>query len=127
MLYIEDTLLSIHLIQGILRRRTLKGETKVRVISAMQGNVGLEMARVHAPDLILLDLHLPDMSGLQVLNELKADPRTAAMPVVVLTADALPGTVAQVLDAGAVACLSKPIDVPAFLETITPILEESTK
>lgn len=126
-LYIEDTLVSIHLIKGILKRRTLTGDAKVRLISAMQGNVGLEMAQIHAPDLILLDLHLPDMSGMQVLHQLKADRRTASMPVVVLTGDSLPGTQAQVLEAGAVACLSKPIDVPRFLETVTPLLEESTK
>src|SRR5262249_41722333 len=95
-LYIEDTLASIHLITGMLKRRTLKGDAKVRLISAMQGNVGLEMAQIHAPDLILLDLHLPDMSGLQVLHQLKADRRTAAMPVVVLTGDSLPGTMGQV-------------------------------
>jgi signal transduction histidine kinase/ActR/RegA family two-component response regulator len=126
-LYIEDTLVSIHLIKGILKRRALKGDAKVRLISAMQGNIGLEMAQIHAPDLILLDLHLPDMSGMQVLHQLKADRRTASMPVVVLTGDSLPGTQAQVLEAGAVACLSKPIDVPRFLETVTPLLEESTK
>jgi CheY-like chemotaxis protein len=62
-----------------------------------------------------------------VLHQLKADRRTASMPVVVLTGDSLPGTQAQVLEAGAVACLSKPIDVPRFLETVTPLLEESTK
>jgi CheY-like chemotaxis protein len=124
-LYIEDTLVSIHLINGIFKRRTLRGDTKVRMISAMQGNLGIEMARLHAPDLILLDLHLPDLSGIQVLNRLKSDARTASIPVVVLTADALPGTEAQVREAGAVGCLSKPVDVPKFLDTITLVLEES--
>jgi CheY-like chemotaxis protein len=126
-LYIEDTLVSIHLINGLFKRWTLKGDTKVRMISAMQGNLGIEMARLHAPDLILLDLHLPDLSGIQVLNHLKSDGRTASIPVVVLTADALPGTEAQVREAGAVGCLSKPIDVRKFLDTITSILEQSTK
>jgi signal transduction histidine kinase/ActR/RegA family two-component response regulator len=126
-LYIEDTVVSIHLINGILKRRTIDGDTRVRLISAMQGHLGIEMARLHAPDLILLDLHLPDISGIQVLDRLKSDDRTSAIPVVVLTADALPGTEAQVLAAGAAACLSKPVDVPTFLATITSILETSTK
>jgi len=125
-LYIEDTLVSIHLINGLFKRWTLNGDTNVRMISAMQGNLGLEMARLHVPDLILLDLHLPDLSGIQVLNRLKSDGRTASIPVVVLTADALPGTETQVREAGAVACLSKPVDVRKFLDTITSILEEPT-
>ena len=65
MLYIEDNLININLIEGIMKRRA-----DVRLISAMQGNLGLEMARIHAPDLILLDLHLPDLSGIQVLKRL---------------------------------------------------------
>jgi signal transduction histidine kinase/ActR/RegA family two-component response regulator len=125
-LYIEDAVVSIHLIKGILKRTPLKSGTTVRLISAMQGNLGLEMARIHAPDLILLDLHLPDLSGIQVLNQLKADPRTSSIPVVVLTGDPLPGTRAQVLEAGAQACLLKPVDVTQFLGTVSHILEEST-
>ena len=116
-LYIEDALASIHLI------RTLLKPTAVRLISEMQGALGLEMARIHAPDLILLVLHLPDMSGIQVLNQLKADARTSSIPVVVLTADPLPGIEAQVRDAGAVACLSKPLDVAQFLKSVNHILE----
>jgi len=96
----------------------------VRLISAMRGNLGLEMARVHAPDLILLDLHLPDMPGIQVLNQLKSDATTSSIPVVVLTADPLPGTNAEVRAAGAAACLSKPIDVAQFLETVRQQLRD---
>jgi signal transduction histidine kinase/CheY-like chemotaxis protein len=125
-LYIEDAVVSIHLIKGILKCTHLKNGGTVRLISAMQGNLGLEMARVHAPDLILLDLHLPDLSGIQVLNQLKADARTSSIPVVVLTADPLPGTRGQVLEAGALACLDKPVDVPKFLGAVSQILEETT-
>lgn len=125
-LYIEDAVVSIHLIKGILKRARLKSGAPLRLISAMQGNLGLEMARIHAPDLILLDLHLPDLSGIQVLNQLQADPRTSAIPVVVLTGDPLPGTKGQVLESGALACLSKPVDVTQFLDTVSHILEEST-
>jgi CheY-like chemotaxis protein len=122
-LYIEDAVASIHLIRSILKRVKLRGGSAVRLISSMQGTLGLEMARVHAPDLILLDLHLPDLSGIQVLNQLKADARISSIPVVVLTADPLPGTQGQVRDAGALACLSKPLDVAQFLETVSHLLE----
>lgn len=125
-LYIEDAVVSIHLIRGILKRAKVRGDSTIRLISAMQGNLGLEMARLHAPDLILLDLHLPDMSGIQVLNQLKADSRTSSIPVVVLTADPLPGTEGQVRDAGAQACLLKPVEVAQFLETVRHFLEEPT-
>ena len=117
-LYIEDNLINIHLIEGIMKRRA-----DVRLISAMQGNLGLEMARIHTPDLILLDLHLPDLSGIQVLRRLREDPRTASIPVVIITADALPGTRRQLLEAGAYAYLNKPIDIKQFLSTIHPLLE----
>jgi CheY-like chemotaxis protein len=113
-LYIEDSAASIHLISSVLKRGSAG-----RLISAMQGNIGLEMARVHTPELILLDLHLPDMSGIQVLNELKADARTSSIPVVVLTADPVSGIEAQVRYAGAAGCLSKPIDVAQFLKTVS--------
>ena len=124
-LYIEDALASIHLIRGILKRVQLPAGAAVRLMSAIQGNLGLEMARTHAPDLILLDLHLPDISGLEVLNQLKADARTASIPVVVLTADPVPGTQRQVCDAGALGCVSKPVDIPQFLETVSHILNET--
>ncbi len=121
-LYIEDALASIHLIRGVLKRVHLPAGAAVRLISAMQGNLGLEMARAHPPDLILLDLHLPDIPGLEVLNQLKADARTSSIPVVVLTADPVPGTQTQVCDAGALACVSKPIDVPQFLEIVSRLI-----
>ena len=118
-LYIEDNLINIHLIESIMKRRA-----DVRLISAMQGNLGLEMARIHAPDLILLDLHLPDLSGIQVLKRLQEDARTASIPVVVITADALPGTRRQLMEAGAYAYLNKPIDIKQFLSTVHPLLEK---
>ena len=118
-LYIEDNLININLIESIMKRRA-----DVRLISAMQGNLGLEMARIHAPDLILLDLHLPDLSGIQVLKRLQEDARTATIPVVVITADALPGTRRQLMEAGAYAYLNKPIDIKQFLSTVHPLLEK---
>ena len=72
------------------------------------------LAREHDPALILLDLHLPDVSGAEVLARLRADPALSPIPAYVLTADATPGTREQLLAAGAAGYLTKPIDVPAL-------------
>jgi CheY-like chemotaxis protein len=87
-------------------------------MTAMQGSVGLVLARDHVPDLILLDLNLPDVSGEEVLLRLLSDPQTAEIPVVVLSADATKGQVKRLLDAGARAYLTKPIDVATFYEVL---------
>jgi CheY-like chemotaxis protein len=87
----------------------------MKVIAAMQGRLGLELAREHQPVLVLLDLHLPDMDGEQVLQRLRDDPATAAIPVVIVSADATHGQVQRLLTAGAFAYLTKPIDVRELL------------
>ena len=109
----------------LLLERMLRDASYACIASTMDPLEVCALHRKNRYDLILLDLHLPDLSGIQVLNRLKSDARTASIPVVVLTADALPGTEAQVREAGAVGCLSKPVDVPKFLDTITLVLEES--
>jgi CheY-like chemotaxis protein len=83
----------------------------VDVISAMQGRLGLELAREHRPALVLLDLHLPDVDGDEVLRMLRDDPLTAAIPVVIVSADATQGQMRRLLNAGATAYLTKPLDV----------------
>jgi CheY-like chemotaxis protein len=90
----------------------------------MQGGLGLELARQHQPDLILLDLHLPDMSGEDVLKELVRDPATRELPVVILSADATPGQLARMRDLGAEDYLTKPLDVGKFIETVRRFLED---
>ena len=105
-LYIEDNLINLRLVE-----RALAGERDVRLIGAMQGTLGLELAAQHLPDLVILDLHLPDMHGSQVLEALKRDPLTAEIPVLVLSADATPRQVDELLDGGATRYLTKPIDV----------------
>ncbi|MCA1702402.1 MAG: response regulator, partial [Actinobacteria bacterium] len=108
-LYIEDNLSNLKLIEHLLGRR---GD--VRLLTAMQAKLGLELARDHAPDVILLDLHLPDMSGEEALRELRHDPLTRGIPVVVVSADATPGQIERLLDDGADAYLTKPLDVAQF-------------
>ena len=95
----------------------------ITLVSAMHGNLGLDLARRHAPDLILLDLHLPDISGEEVFKLLKDDPATSAIPVVIVSADASRDTHERLEEAGARLFLTKPVNVRQFLETIDAILE----
>ncbi len=108
-LLIEDNVANVRLIERILRH-----EEQVELISAMQGTLGIELARQHVPDLVLLDLHLPDLSGRDVLRRLQDDPLTADLPIVVLSADATDGQVTRLLAAGARAYLTKPLNVEKF-------------
>ena len=105
-LYIEDNPANVEVVS-----RFLRGRPNVRLQSVTSGQVGLEYAARDIPDLILLDLHLQDTNGEQVLNELKADPATAAIPVVVLSAEASPNVIRRLLANGAVAYLTKPLNL----------------
>jgi PAS domain S-box-containing protein len=117
-LYIEDNLANLSLIETILA-----GRPEISLMSALQGQLGIELAWQHGPDLILLDLHLPDMSGDDVLRRLRGDQRTRTTPVVVISADATTGRTQRLLDAGADAYMTKPLDVDDFLRTVDRLLE----
>jgi two-component system, sensor histidine kinase and response regulator len=112
-LYIEDNLANLRLLERILRLRP-----GVTLMSAMQGRQGVDLARVHHPDLVLLDLHLPDLPGEEVLRLLREEPRTRGIPVLILSADASPGQIRRLLDQGASAYLTKPLDVRQLLERL---------
>ena len=118
-LYIEDNLSNLKLIQHILAHRP-----EVRLIPAMQGRLGLELAQEHQPALILLDQHLPDMTGDEVLRRLQEYPETRHIPVVMITADATPSHGDRLLAAGARGYLIKPLDVMKFLAVLTNALQE---
>jgi CheY-like chemotaxis protein/anti-sigma regulatory factor (Ser/Thr protein kinase) len=118
-LYIEDNLSNLRLVERVLARHS-----KVTFLPAMQGTIGLELAREHHPDMILLDLHLPDLRGHEVLIRLKAEPATQDTPVVILSADASPGQIRRLQQAGAAAYLTKPIDLEELLETVRRCLGE---
>jgi signal transduction histidine kinase/ActR/RegA family two-component response regulator len=119
-LHIEDNLSNLKLVERVLAQRP-----GVEVIAAMQGRLGLELAREHRPALVLLDLHLPDLGGDQVLERLRDDPETAAIPVVIASADATPGQVRRLLAAGAAAYLTKPLDVRELLRLLDEALIET--
>lgn len=117
LLHIDDNLSNQRLIELLLRRRP-----GVRVVPAAHARLGLELARTDPPALILLDLHLPDMNGLEVLRELRRYPVTRAIPVVVVSADASESTEARVMLEGATAYMSKPLNLEAFLATVDEVL-----
>src|SRR5207249_1988717 len=116
-LYIEDNPSNLRLVE-----RVLAEQAAIRFIPAMQGRLGLSLAREHRPDLILVDLHLPDISGEDVLREIRSDPLLARTPVIVLSADATPGQVRRMVAAGARAYLTKPLDVRQLLTHIDQAL-----
>ena len=120
-LYIEDNLSNLTLVEHLL-----VDHVGVRLTTAMQGGMGLEMARRHRPDLILLDLHLPDVPGWEVLADLKADETTRTIPVVIVSADATPRQIERLMKAGAHSYLTKPLDVKRFLRLLRQTLEPTS-
>jgi PAS domain S-box-containing protein len=117
LLYIEDNPSNLRLVE-----RALDHRPGIEFLSAMLGRVGLDLAREHRPDLIILDLNLPDIGGDQVLAALRADPLTAAIPVVILSADATRRQRDRLLALGARAYLTKPLDLRTFLSTVDDLL-----
>jgi signal transduction histidine kinase/CheY-like chemotaxis protein len=109
-LYVEDNLSNIELVRGILSRMPA-----VELIPAMQGSMAVDLAAQHRPDVILLDLNLPDLGGDEVLRRLRADARTNGIPVVVLSADATPATIARLNAGGITGYVTKPLDIAEFV------------
>jgi CheY-like chemotaxis protein len=101
-----------------LVEQILEERPEIELLTAMQGRVGLDLACQHSPDLILLDLHLPDLPGWEVLAQLKLGEMTSAIPVVVISADATPLQIKRLIKAGAASYLTKPLDVTEFLRVL---------
>jgi len=116
-LYVEDNPSNMRLIESVLRLRP-----GVTLIPVMQGRLALDLAREHRPQLVLLDLHLPDISGEQVLREIRGDAELAQTPVVILSADATRGQMSRLLAAGANNYLTKPLDLQEFLGVLDQTL-----
>lgn len=119
-LYIEDDLANLGFVERVLDRHF-----GARVLAAMQGRLGLEVARQHRPDLILLDVHLPDLPPLEALRALRADVLTQDIPIVVLSSDGGAERRQEMLALGANAFLLKPLDVPAFVTIVEDLLSAS--
>jgi CheY-like chemotaxis protein len=121
-LYVEDNPSNLRLVERVLARRG-----GVRLLTAPEGEIVQELVRQHRPDLVLLDLHLPGIDGEEVLRRLRADPHTADLPVVMISADVTPWYRERLLEAGAADYLTKPLDVPRFLEVVNGLLVAATR
>jgi PAS domain S-box-containing protein len=115
-LYIEDNPANLRLIEALFRRHP-----HLKLLSAVNGEYGLELARRYQPDTILLDIHLPDMDGYAVLEALKSHPETRNIPVIALSADAMPIDIERGLKAGFVHYLTKPVKVDELLRAVSEI------
>jgi signal transduction histidine kinase/ActR/RegA family two-component response regulator len=113
LLYVEDNPANMMLVEDLIARRP-----DVRLLSARDGNRGVDIARASQPDVILMDINLPGISGIEALRILAMDAATAHIPVIALSANAGARDVAKGLEAGFFRYLTKPIKVPEFMETL---------
>jgi len=113
-LYIEDNSSNVQLIEHILKAK----RENIHLITSPIGTNAVDLAQEHKPSLLLLDLNLPDMHGAEVLRILKNTPETSQIPVIVLSADALPEQIETLINLGAVDYITKPIDITNFLSQI---------
>jgi CheY-like chemotaxis protein/nitrogen-specific signal transduction histidine kinase len=113
-LYIEDNTSNIELVEQILNLL----HSNIRMISNAYGKQAVPLAIEFAPDLILLDLNLPDIDGRQVLRLLQSEEKTKAIPVVIISADAMPHQLENILKEGARNYLTKPLDVNTFIKVV---------
>jgi signal transduction histidine kinase/ActR/RegA family two-component response regulator len=120
-LYVEDNPVNAELVQRVYAQIP-----STTLFLAILGADGVALARQQRPDLVLLDLDLPDISGEDVLRELQADARTSAIPVVIVSADAIPARVELLLSCGASAYVTKPFDIPLLLEVVNAAIAQST-
>jgi CheY-like chemotaxis protein len=113
LLYVEDNPANLMLVEDLIARRP-----DIRLLTALDGRTGIEIARARRPDLILMDINLPGISGIRALKILAADPTTAHIPVIALSANAIPHDIEKGLAAGFFRYLTKPIKVNEFMETL---------
>lgn len=118
LLYIEDNPANLSLVENIIERRP-----SLRLLSAMNGNVGIELAGAHLPDVILMDINLPGISGISVLKVLRGNPLTKSIPIIALSANAMPHDIVNAMEAGFFRYLTKPIKLNEFMTAIDEALE----
>lgn len=119
-LYVEDNVANLQLVRQLLARRP-----HLRLLTAVTGDIGVELARLHRPDLVLMDINLPILSGFEVLKLLRGDARTAHIPVLAVSANAMEGDIRKGLAAGFYGYVTKPIHVTRFMEALDAGLELS--
>ena len=120
LLYVEDNPANLMLVEDLIARRP-----EIRLLTARDGLTGIELARAARPDVILMDINLPGISGIHVLKILLDDPATAHIPVVALSANAMPHDIAKGLEAGFFRYLTKPIKINEFMQTLDEALKHA--
>jgi PAS domain S-box-containing protein len=120
LLYVEDNPANLKLVEQLIGRRPT-----LRLLTAVDGNQGIQLARAQLPDVILMDINLPGISGIEALTILRDDPVTAHIPIVALSANAMPRDIARGLEAGFVSYLTKPIKVKEFMEALDAALQSA--
>jgi PAS domain S-box-containing protein len=120
LLYVEDNPANLALVEELVARRH-----DLRLLSAADGKLGIELARAYLPEVILMDINLPGISGTEAMQILRANPTTAHIPVVALSANAVPNEIKKGLDAGFFRYLTKPIMVGEFMDTLDVALKYS--
>jgi CheY-like chemotaxis protein len=118
LLYVEDNPANLKLIEQLIARRP-----DIRLLTARDGNFGIELALANEPEVILMDINLPGISGIDALKILRQDPITALIPVIALSANAMPRDIEKGLQAGFFRYLTKPIKVNEFMDTLDIALE----
>jgi PAS domain S-box-containing protein len=118
LLYVEDNLANRQLVEQLIARRS-----DMSLLSAGDAILGIALARTHLPEVILMDINLPGMSGIQALKILREDPVTAHIPVLAISANAMPHDIKKGLEAGFLRYITKPIDVNEFMEALDMALE----
>ncbi len=120
-LHVEDNPANLELVEQLVARRP-----DLRLLSAANGNLGVEFARAHQPRVIVMDINLPGISGIEAMRILRADPSTAAIPIIALSANAMPRDIKRGLEAGFFNYLTKPLKVGDFLHALDSALAFST-
>jgi PAS domain S-box-containing protein len=118
--YVEDNETNVEVMRGVLAQRP-----QVRMDVSVTGLDGLAAIRNHRPDMILLDMHLPDISGMELLRHIKADLATSTIPVVIVSADALDSQINAAIACGAMRYLTKPVNVNELLAVVDEVLEQA--
>jgi PAS domain S-box-containing protein len=118
LLYVEDNPANLKLVEQLIARRA-----DMRLLSARDGNLGIQLARINQPEVILMDINLPGISGIEALKILREDPATAHIPVIALSANAMPRDIEKGLQAGFFRYLTKPIKINEFIDTLEVALE----
>lgn len=113
LLYVEDNSANQELVEQLIARRA-----DLRLLTAADGNLGIEFARVYLPEVILMDINLPGLSGIEAMKILRADPLTAHIPIIALSANAMPGDIEKGLEAGFFNYITKPIKVNQFMDAL---------